>query len=63
MEAAFGVKSAIYWDPATGALAISLIGAAGGYSPNDDGAGKPGPGAATVDIDNLRTADPGHSRK
>ena len=34
VEAAFGVKSAIYRDPATGALAISLIGEVEGHSPN-----------------------------
>ncbi len=37
IESAFGVKSALYRDPATGALAISLIGPADEYSQNGTG--------------------------
>ena len=36
IEQAFGVKSAVYRDPATGSLAISLIGPAEERSPNGD---------------------------
>ena len=43
IESAFGVKSAVYRDPVTGSLAISLIGPAGERSPN--GRGLPGNGA------------------
>ena len=38
IETAFGVKSAVYRDPVTGALAVSLIGPADGHSPNGKGA-------------------------
>lgn len=37
IESAFGVKSAVYRDPVTGFLAISLIGPAGERSPNGRG--------------------------
>ena len=40
IESAFGVKSAVYRDPVTGSLAISLIGPADERSPN--GRGRPG---------------------
>ena len=40
IESAFGVESAVYRDPVTGSLAISLIGPAGERSPN--GRGRPG---------------------
>ena len=43
IESAFGVKSAVYRDPVTGALAISLIGPAG--RPSSNGRGLPGNGA------------------
>lgn len=43
IESAFGVKSAVYRDPVTGSLAISLIGPAVERSPN--GRGLPGNGA------------------
>ena len=37
IESAFGVKSAVYQDPITGSLAISLIGPADGHSQNGTG--------------------------
>ena len=37
IESAFGVKSAVYRDPVTGALAVSLIGPADGHSSNGKG--------------------------
>ena len=40
IESAFGVKSAVYRDPITGALAISLIGPADGSSSNGSGTGR-----------------------
>ncbi len=40
IESAFGVKSAVYRDPITGALAISLIGPADGNSSNGSGKGR-----------------------
>ena len=41
IESAFGVKSAVYQDPITGSLAISLIGPADGSSSNGMGTGRP----------------------
>ena len=56
IESAFGVESAVYRDPVTGALAISLIGPAEGSSPNGKGTDrKAGPEVRAVQATNGRT--------
>ena len=52
IESAFGVKSAVYKDPATGSLAVSLIGPADHHSPGVNGSGS-NEAAETLTISNT----------